>query len=132
MWSGGGGSDSAQYVEIMKREVVVFSVIGGLMWMATGLSVLAVAFFEANPGDPRPHHSRVIDETALDRALTEARARDAERLSSLCDSTPAVSARSQLDRDPDRRTANAANAGTENACRERSAISVIRFCLLLT
>lgn len=116
----------------MKREVVVFSVIGGLMWMATGLSVLAVAFFEANPGDPRPQHSRVIDETALDRALTEARARDAERLSSLCDSTLAVSAQSQLDRDPDRRTANAANPSIENECRERSAISVIRFCLLLT
>jgi hypothetical protein len=116
----------------MKREVVVFSVIGGLMWMATGLSVLAVAFFEANSGGPRPHDSRVIDETALDRTLTEARARDAERLSSLCDSTPVVSAPSGLDSDPGRRGATAGIDGTENSCRERNAISVIRFCLLLT
>jgi hypothetical protein len=112
----------------MKREVVVFAVIGGLMWMATGLSVLAVALFEANPGVPSAQYSRVIDETALDRALAEARSRDAERLSRLCDSTSADSPRPG----PDRRTANAGIAGTEDACREHSAISLIRFCLLLT
>jgi hypothetical protein len=116
----------------MKREVVVFSVIGGLMWMATALSVLAVAVFEANPGVPRAQDSRVIDETALDRALAEARARDAEMLSRLCGSTSADSPRPGPDPDPGRRTTNAGNARTEDACREHSAISVIRFCLLLT
>lgn len=114
----------------MKREMVVFSVIGGLMWMATGLSVLAVATFDGTSEGRRTQQGRVIDGTALDRAISEARARDADRLSSVCESTTAVSARSHLD--PDRRSSDTGIARAENACRERNAISLIRFCLLLT
>lgn len=114
----------------MKREIVAFSVIGGLMWMATGLSVLAVATFDGAAEDPRIRQSRVIDGTALDRAITEARTRDAERLSSLCESTPPASARSHLE--PEDRSSDTGIARAEDACRERNAVSLIRFCLLLT
>lgn len=116
----------------MKREIVVFSVIGGLMWMATGLSVLAVATIDGTSEGRRTQHGRVIDGTALDSAITEARARDAERLFSVCESTSAGSTQARLDLEPSRRPSGATITGAEDACRDRNAISLIRLCLLLT
>lgn len=117
----------------MKRELVVFAVIGGLFWAATGLSVLAVTYFDTEFVDSTTNQALAMDGSNLDRRLADARSRDEETSAPLCDAVASDSAPSDTLQEPDRRSADARRAGDETErCWYQNAISVLRFCLLIT
>ncbi len=121
------------YVEIMKRELVVISVVGGLFWAATGLSVLAVTVFDNGFLDSTRNRALAIDDSNPGRTLADARSRDEETSASLCEAAPSDPTPPDTLQDPDRRSADAQFVDDETEwCWHHHAISLLHFCLLLT
>lgn len=117
----------------MKRELVVFSVIGGLFWAATGLSVLAVSYIDHGVLDSSGNQALAINDSNLERRLADARSRDEETSAPLCDSVTSAPAPPNTLQDPDRRTADSGFVDDEpECCWYDRAVSVLHFCLLLT
>jgi hypothetical protein len=114
----------------MKRELVVFSVIGGLLWLATGLSVLAVAVFEDDTRRSMPHQVLASDPRNPAHALAGQRSRDEVTSAPLCeepeDASPSGSHPDAGLRSTDGRAADD-DCGT---CWDRDAVSLLRICLL--
>jgi hypothetical protein len=117
----------------MKRELVVFSVIGGLLWVATGFSVLAVAFFETGARDSTDGQALVIGESDPGLALADARSRDDETSAPLCDAVLSEAATPELAEASDDRCFDARFIdGATLRCWHREAVSLLQRCLLLT
>lgn len=135
-----GDPRTTPYVEIMKRELVVFSVIGGLLWAATGLSVLAVTFFDNGPRSSILDQTLVaeasdlsIDDSNQARAFANARSRDAETSAPLCETPSSDTSQPRTLGDSDLRSAGAEFTNDETKrCWHHNAISILHFCLLLT
>jgi len=121
------------YVESMKRELVVFSVIGGLLWAATGLSVLAVTFFDNGPRNSMLDQALVAEASNPERVPGDARSRDEVTSAPLCETTPSDTPQPRTLRDQDLQSANARFGDDETElCWHHNAISLLHFCLLLT
>jgi len=116
----------------MKRELVVFAVIGGLLWAATGFSVLAVTFFE-NGHQGSMQDQNVIGDSHPGLFLADAKSRDEETSAPLCETSFSDSSQPHAPQDTDLRSADAGLAGDEaGRCWQHKAVSLLRFCLFLT
>lgn len=121
------------YVEIMKRELVVFSVIGGLLWAATGLSVLAVTFFDDGPRNSMFDQALVAEASNPVRVPGNARSRDEVTSAPLCEPMPSDTSQPRTVRDQDLQSANTRLGDDESEwCWHHNAMSLLHFCLLLT
>ena len=121
------------YVEIMKRELVVFSVIGGLLWAATGISVVAVTLFDGGAQSSTFDQALAIDGMDPDRTHAGTRFNDEETSAPLCESVAADSTPKHLRQEHELRTADAqVDGGSAERCLERDILSLLRLCLLLT
>jgi hypothetical protein len=117
----------------MKRELVVFSVIGGLLWVATGFSVLAVTFLDTGTHDSMVDQALMIGESDPGPALADAKNRDEGTSAPLCEAAPSAPATPELlqgsnDRCSDVRVID----GETVRCWHHEAISLLQRCLLLT
>ena len=116
----------------MKRELVVFAVIGGLLWVATGFSVLAVTFFDNGP-QGSIQDQNVIGDSHPGRSLADARSRDEETSAPLCETSFSDSSPAHPLQGTDPRSADAEPADDEaGRCWQHKAVSLLRFCLFLT
>ena len=121
------------YVEIMKRELMVFSVIGGLLWAATGISVVAVTFFDGGVQSSTLDRALAIDGMDPDGTRAGIRSSDEETSVPLCESAASDSAPEHLRQEHEIRTAEAqVDGGSGERCWERDIVSLLRLCLLLT
>jgi len=128
-----GEPGTRPYVEIMKRELVVFSVIGGLLWAATGLSVLAVTFFDSGPRSSMLDQALVAEASDPERVPGDARSRDEVTSAPLCETPSSDTSLPGTLRDQDLQSVDAQLIDDETRrCWHHKAISILHFCLLLT
>jgi hypothetical protein len=116
----------------MKRELVVFSVIGGLLWVATGLSVLAITIFDSD-GDPMGSRTSVVGNFDPGTTFFGDRSRDAETSAPLCETRSSDESQPRTRQESDLRSTEVdCTIGDSVRCWHNKAVSLLHYCLLLT